>query len=96
MLAGIERGLPAFAGLPISLVWGMRDWCFRPDSLDRFMKVWPRAEVHCLENVGHWVVEDAPDESLAVIEQFLARQYESNESASTVALQPQDTTGQSE
>jgi haloalkane dehalogenase len=33
MLSDIERGLPSFAGMPISLVWGMRDWCFRPDSL---------------------------------------------------------------
>jgi haloalkane dehalogenase len=71
-LADIERALPTFAGLPISLIWGMRDWCFRPDSLDRFVEAWPQAEVHRLADVGHWVVEDAPEESLAIIERFLA------------------------
>ncbi|HEX5472803.1 MAG TPA: alpha/beta fold hydrolase [Lacipirellulaceae bacterium] len=71
-LASIERDLPRFADLPIALVWGMRDWCFRPDCLDRFREAWPRAEVHCLEDIGHWVVEDAPDESLRIVQQFLA------------------------
>jgi haloalkane dehalogenase len=50
----------------------MRDWCFRPDCLERFTEAWPHAEVHRLPDVGHWVVEDAPDESLAIIEKFLA------------------------
>jgi haloalkane dehalogenase len=49
----------------------MRDWCFRPDSLERLIRAWPQAEVHRLADVGHWVVEDAPDESLAIVEQFL-------------------------
>lgn len=73
MLAEIERQLPTFADRPISLVWGMRDWCFRPESLDRFVQAWPQAEVHRLADVGHWVVEDAPEESLAIIERFLDR-----------------------
>ena len=41
----------------------MRDWCFRPDCLERFEQAWPQAEVHRLADVGHWVVEDAPDEA---------------------------------
>jgi len=72
-LATIEQGLPIFADRPIALVWGMRDWCFRPDCLDRFLEAWPNAEAHRLADVGHWVVEDAPDEALGIVEQFLAR-----------------------
>jgi cis-3-alkyl-4-acyloxetan-2-one decarboxylase len=72
-LAAIERGLPTFADRPIAVMWGMRDWCFRPDCLERFIEAWPRAEVHRLTDVGHWVVEDAPDKSRAVVEDFLAR-----------------------
>jgi haloalkane dehalogenase len=72
-LARIQSELPRLANLPISLVWGMRDWCFRPDCLDRFLEAWPRAEAHRLADVGHWVVEDAPDESLAIVEEFLMR-----------------------
>jgi haloalkane dehalogenase len=71
-LAAIERELPTFADRPIELIWGMRDWCFRPDCLDRFLDAWPHAEVHRLADVGHWVVEDAPDESLEIVQHFLA------------------------
>jgi haloalkane dehalogenase len=71
-LAEIERGLPTLADRPALLVWGMRDWCFRPDCLERFHAAWPRAEVHRLKDVGHWVVEDAAEESLAIVERFLA------------------------
>lgn len=73
-LAEIEAALPSFANRSSCLVWGMRDWCFRPDCLDRFEAAWPRAEVHRLADVGHWVVEDAPDEALAIVERFLASQ----------------------
>jgi haloalkane dehalogenase len=74
-LAEIERRLPEFRELPIALIWGMRDWCFRPDCLDRFVQVWPHAEIHRLADVGHWVIEDAPDESLAIVERFLTQKH---------------------
>ena len=69
-LAEIERGLPTLADRPALLIWGMRDWCFRPDCLERFERAWPQAEVHRLADVGHWVVEDAPDEA-ARLRRFL-------------------------
>lgn len=72
-LATIERRLPAFADRPIALIWGMRDWCFRPDCLDRFLEAWPHAEAHRLTDIGHWVVEDAPDEAQAIVEEFVGR-----------------------
>jgi haloalkane dehalogenase len=71
LLAEIERGLPTFSDRPIKLIWGMQDWCFRSDCLERFVHVWPRAEVHRLPDVGHWVVEDAPEEALALVQHFV-------------------------
>jgi cis-3-alkyl-4-acyloxetan-2-one decarboxylase len=72
-LAVIEQGIQSFADRPSCLIWGMRDWCFRPDCLERFVAAWPQAEVHRLEDVGHWVIEDAPEDVLAIVTQFLAR-----------------------
>lgn len=72
-LADIEQGLPTLAHLPKMLVWGMSDWCFRPDCLEKFLSYWPQAEVHRLGDVGHWVVEDAPEEALSLMEQFLGQ-----------------------
>lgn len=71
MLGQIEDALPTLADMPALLVWGMQDWCFTPECLERFVAVWPRAEVHRLADVGHWVVEDAPEESYAILKNFL-------------------------
>lgn len=71
-LVDLERRLPSLADRPALLVWGMRDWCFRPDCLERFEHAWPRAEVQRLTDVGHWVLEDAPEVALAAVERFLA------------------------
>jgi haloalkane dehalogenase len=70
-LGEIEDQLPTLADVPALLVWGMRDWCFTPECLERFVAVWPRAEVHRLADVGHWVVEDAPEEAATHVELFL-------------------------
>ena len=72
-LAKIERQLPTLADRPACLIWGMRDWCFRPDCLDRFTDAWPNAEAHRLADVGHWVVEDAPEEAEEAVRSFLHR-----------------------
>jgi haloalkane dehalogenase len=72
-LANLESRLPQLANLPSLLVWGARDWCFTTDCLDRFAAAWPRAEVYVLQDVGHWVVEDAPDDVQRLVEDFLRR-----------------------
>ena len=70
-LVEIERGLPSLADRPIQLIWGMRDWCFTPQFLDRFLEFFPTAEVHRLADAGHWVVEDAPEQIIPLVEKFL-------------------------
>jgi cis-3-alkyl-4-acyloxetan-2-one decarboxylase len=74
-LVAIEHVLPKLGDRRICLIWGMRDWCFRPDCLDRFVEAWPHAEVHRLADVGHWVVEDAPEESLTIVQRFLTQKH---------------------
>jgi pimeloyl-ACP methyl ester carboxylesterase len=72
-LGGIEDRLRDLADMPALLGWGMRDWCFTPESLDRFVAAWPQAETHRLHDVGHWVVEDAPEDAATLLENFLRR-----------------------
>ncbi|WP_145169298.1 alpha/beta fold hydrolase [Rubripirellula lacrimiformis] len=71
-LADLEAALPSLADLPSLLVWGMKDWCFRPECLRRFQSVWPSATSVEIADAGHYVIEDAPDETLQAIESFLA------------------------
>ncbi len=72
-LLAVEEGLGRLAGHPWLFVWGMRDWCFTPEFLERFIEFFPRAEVHRLADAGHWVVEDAHEQIVAILENFLKR-----------------------
>jgi haloalkane dehalogenase len=72
-LRRIETGLSASAELPILLAWGMRDWCFTPRFLERFLEFWPRAEVRRYDDVGHFTAEDAHERLIADVDRFLER-----------------------
>ena len=71
-LLGIEKRLPLLATRPWQFIWGMRDWCFTPTFLERFLEFFPQAEVHRLADAGHYVVEDAYERIGPLVEQFLA------------------------
>ncbi len=71
-LEKIEAALPQFAERPVCLIWGMKDWCFTPHFLERFEEFFPKADVHRLEDAGHYVVQDATEEVVAAMEGFLA------------------------
>jgi len=70
-LSEIEAGLAQFRWHPVCLVWGMRDWCFTPYFLKRFLEFFPQAEAHRIEEAGHYVVEDAHERVIPVVRAFL-------------------------
>ena len=70
-LQELGDNLGTLSDLPSLLVWGMKDWCFRPECLRRFQSEWPNAEVVEIQDAGHYVIEDAPEETLNAIRQFL-------------------------
>ena len=72
-LEGIEKSLPQLADRPVCLIWGMKDWCFTPAFLDRFLDFFPDAEVHRFDDAGHYVVQDAPDRVAAALDEFLQK-----------------------
>ena len=69
-LANIESSLSKLT-IPKLLIWGMRDWCFRPECLDRFRGFWPEAKVVQFADAGHYVMLDKPNEVLAAIRDFM-------------------------
>ncbi len=70
-LSEIEAGLEQFRLHPVCLIWGMQDWCFTPAFLDHFLDFFPEAEVHRLLDAGHYVVEDAHEQIVPILEEFL-------------------------
>lgn len=73
MLQSIEEGLPKLAAVPKMFVWGMQDWCFTPHFLERFLEFYPDAEAHRFADCGHYVVEDAHERIVPLIDSFFTR-----------------------
>jgi haloalkane dehalogenase len=55
------------------LGWGEKDFVFDLDFLAEWERRYPNAEVHRFPDAGHYVLEDAKDELIPLIEEFLQR-----------------------
>jgi len=69
----VASALGQFDTRPVLICWGEHDFVF-----DRhFLAVWeqklPHAEVHRFPDAGHYVLEDAGDEIVGLVREFLAR-----------------------
>lgn len=72
ILCRIEEGLAIFQNRPVRIIWGMKDWCFRPECLERLEKLLPQAKVRRLEDVGHYVMEEAAAEVIEELRSCMA------------------------
>ncbi len=48
-------------GVPVRLIWGMRDPVFQPIFLEQWLEIYPDAEVIRVAGAGHFVLEDEPE-----------------------------------
>lgn len=53
------------------ILWGRHDFCFDNSFLKKWQEVYPEATTHICETAGHYVLEDAKDETIAKIKEFL-------------------------
>ncbi|RMH73381.1 MAG: alpha/beta fold hydrolase [Gemmatimonadetes bacterium] len=73
-LVEIEQGLHQFKNHPMLIIWGNKDWCFTRDHfLLRWKARFPQAEIHEFEDAGHYVVEDAHERIIPLMELFLQK-----------------------
>jgi haloalkane dehalogenase len=72
-LVSVEESLAVFQKSPVMFVWGMRDWCFTPAFLDEFLARFPEAESLRLADAGHYVFEDAFEEIVPRVREFLEK-----------------------
>jgi cis-3-alkyl-4-acyloxetan-2-one decarboxylase len=70
LMASIHDRLPD-AGVPVRLVWGMRDPVFQPVFLEQWHELFPDADTVELADASHFLVEDDPDGVTSAIEGFL-------------------------
>lgn len=69
----IESQLGYFRDRPVLVVWGMKDFCFNESFLDRWKTYFPDAEVHEVDEAGHYIVEDAYEDIIPWMIQFFKR-----------------------
>jgi haloalkane dehalogenase len=68
----IDSKLHILRDKPMLIIWGEGDFIF---TVKNFLAGWqerfPEAEVHILKNAGHYVVEDAFEQILPLMHEFL-------------------------
>jgi haloalkane dehalogenase len=70
----IDAELTCFQDHPMLIIWGAQDFVFTVESfLAGWRQRFPHAEVHVLEDAGHYVVEDAHERIVPLMTSFLAR-----------------------
>ena len=48
-------------GVPVRVIWGMRDPVFLPIFLEQWLEIYPNAQVIRVAGAGHFVLEDEPE-----------------------------------
>ena len=71
-LLHIEEQLPKLVTHPMQAIWGMKDFCFNESFLDAWTRRFPHAQVHRLAEASHYLLEDAPEQTLALTRAFLS------------------------
>jgi cis-3-alkyl-4-acyloxetan-2-one decarboxylase len=74
-LERIERELVTLSDRPCQIIWGLRDWCFRPSCLERLQALFPAAHTHTLDDASHYVVEEAWQRIIPIMRSFLDRSF---------------------
>jgi len=69
----VETSVGALSDKPMLICWGLKDFVFDKHFLARWKEEFPQAEVHRFDDCGHYILEDAADEVIPLIETFLDR-----------------------
>lgn len=73
LVAEVDRKAGQFAEKPMLICWGLKDFVFDRHFLQRWVDEFPNAEIHRFDDCGHYILEDACDEVIAHIAEFLGR-----------------------
>jgi haloalkane dehalogenase len=71
IVAGVESRLQQFAEVPMLVCWGDRDFVFDHTFLAEWRRHFPKAAVHEFADCGHYILEDAGDEIIPLVQTFL-------------------------
>lgn len=56
---------------PCIILWGKKDFCFHDYFLGRWKEIYPQAAIKTFADAGHYVLEDAGDDIIKELKQFI-------------------------
>jgi len=71
LVSWVEERLSSLAGLPMLVLWGMKDYVFNHHCLDEWARRFPDADVIRFPEGGHYLFEDEPECVTRAIRSFL-------------------------
>jgi cis-3-alkyl-4-acyloxetan-2-one decarboxylase len=73
IVSATHARLDLFADRPVLVCWGEKDFVFDHHFLAEWERLYPQAEIHRFADCGHYILEDAAEEVLPLIQQFLVK-----------------------
>lgn len=67
----VDKTIGQFSATPMLVCWGLKDFVFDRHFLKEWETRFPDAEFHRFEDVGHYILEDAPEDVIPIVQQFL-------------------------
>lgn len=71
LVSNIEESLQKFENIPTIICWGLKDFVFDKHFLDIWKQKIPQAEVNEFDDCGHYILEDASEEVIDLIQIFM-------------------------
>lgn len=71
LVSEISESLEKFVDVPTLICWGLQDFVFDKHFLDVWQQKLPQADVHAYDDCGHYILEDARDEVIGLIQGFV-------------------------
>ncbi len=72
VLEAVAAGIERFRDREVLIAWGARDFCFTTHFYDEWRRRLPQAQTHLLEDVGHYIADDAREQVAPLVAKFLA------------------------
>ncbi|HSC71986.1 MAG TPA: alpha/beta hydrolase, partial [Candidatus Methylomirabilis sp.] len=73
LISDVAAGLDRFRDRPMLICWGELDFVFDRHFLTEWERRFPEAEIHRFADCGHYILEDAKEEVVPLIDRFLER-----------------------
>jgi pimeloyl-ACP methyl ester carboxylesterase len=73
IVTSTAAALARFSSVPTLLLWGRKDFVFDRHFLTEWQRHFPHAETHTWPDCGHYLLEDATEEVIMRVREFLAK-----------------------